>query len=58
MNISLTAQCLTHVNKNTEITCNDLVKAYEQADLFTSLGFEVTTPKSLDDETYTITIAQ
>ena len=58
MNLALTASCLTHVNKTMELTFDDAFKAYEQADVFTMLGFEVDGPKSLDGETFTITVSQ
>ena len=58
MNISLTASCLTHVNKSTEMTFDDAFEAYEQADIFTMLGFEVSAPKSMDGVSFTITITQ
>lgn len=59
MNLHLTASCLMHVNATTELSFEDLYKAYEQAELFTNLGFEVSTPESLDgDATYTIRITQ
>ena len=41
MNLELTASCLTHVNSSTEMTFDDAFKAYEQADIYTMLGFEV-----------------
>ena len=59
MNLHLTASCLTHVNESTEMTFDCAFKAYDQADLLTELGFEVTKPKSLDgDKTFTITITR
>lgn len=58
MNLELTASCLHHVNKSTELTFEDAFKAYEQADIFTMLGFEVDGPKSLDGETFTITVTR
>jgi hypothetical protein len=53
---AVTVSCLQHVNKETEMTFDDAYKAYEQADVFTMLGFEVDPPKSLDGETFTIVI--
>ncbi len=58
MNLELTANCLTHVNESTELTFDDAFKAYEQADIFTMLGFEVTPPKSLDGVTFTIVVSR
>lgn len=58
MNLELTANCLTHVNTSTELTFDDAVKAYEQAEIFTTLGFEVTKPTSFDGVTFTITITR
>ena len=58
MNLQLVSSCLSHVNKSTELTFEDAYKAYEQADIFTMLGFEVDGPKSLDGETFTITVTQ
>lgn len=57
MNLELTASCLTHVNERTEMTFARAEKAYEQAELFTSLGFEVDGPKSFDGETFTIVVS-
>lgn len=58
MNIDLATTCLTHVNKTTELTFDDAFKAYEQADIFTMLGFEVDGPTSFDGETFTIMVTQ
>ena len=59
MSISMTASCLTHVNKSTEMSFDDAFEAYEQADIFTMLGFEVSAPVSTDGgATYTITITR
>ena len=56
--ISLTASCLTHVNKTTEHTFECSYKAHEHAEFFTELGFEVDGPMSFDGETFTITVSQ
>jgi len=59
MSIAMTANCLTHVNKSTEMSFDDAFTAYEQADIFTMLGFEVTTPVSIDGgATFQITITR
>ena len=58
MNLELTASCLTHVNKSTEMTFDSAFEAYEQADIFTMLGFEVTPPQCLDGTSFTITITR
>lgn len=50
--------CLDRVGETSELTFNDAIKAYEHADLFTSMGFEVSEPRSFDGETYTITISR
>lgn len=58
MNLHLTTSCLTHVNTTTELTFDDAGQAYEQAEIFTTLGFEVSAPTSLDGETYTIVVSR
>jgi hypothetical protein len=44
----MNAATLENVNKSTEFSFDDVIKAYEQAELYTELGFEVTVPKSYD----------
>lgn len=46
--MSLIANCFQYVNRSTEMLFDDAFEAYEQADIFTMLGFEVTGPVSTD----------
>lgn len=56
ISLELTASRLTNVNAKTDLSFDDMLDAYEQAENFTLLGFEVSTPKSSMDGQFTITV--
>ena len=55
---AVTASCLQHPPKSTELTYQTREKALAEAEFFTSVGFEVTTPVSYDGETWTIVVTR
>ena len=40
---------MAHTNIDFDIQCNDIEEAYSLAETYTTLGFEVSTPRSYDN---------
>lgn len=55
---ALTATCLDYVNEETVLDFDTIDEAYIQAEVFTTLGFEVSEPISYDGQSYSITITR
>lgn len=56
ISLELTAGRLAHVNTRADLSFDDMFEAFEQAENFTLLGFEVSEPKSSLDGQFTITV--